>query len=185
MVNKIACITFAAELINGRERSRSLLFLPYMSAAPVLNNIEILVNKFLENEPGYFLVEIKIKPTDNVKLFIDGDNGISVEKCVQFNRQLYKIIEEAGLFTPGEFSLEVSSPGIDKPLKSQRQYLKNAGRDVEVVFNDGSVKSGKLLQVSTEDIILEETTGKGKKAVTTQLVIPFSNIKTTTVQIKF
>lgn len=185
MVNKIESITFAAELINGRERSRSLLFLPNMSATPVLNNIELLVNNFLGQEPGYFLVEIKIKPTNNVKVFIDGDNGMSVEKCVQFNRQLYKLIEEAGFFTPGDFSLEVSSPGIDKPLKLQRQYLKNAGREVEVVFNDGSVKTGKLLQVSANDIILEETTGKGKKAVTTQLVIPFSNIKTTTVQIKF
>jgi ribosome maturation factor RimP len=156
-----------------------------MSATPVLNNIETLVNNFLENEPGYFLVEIKIKPTNNIKVFIDGDNGIAVEKCVLFNRQLYKLIEAANFFTPGEFSLEVSSPGIDKPLKLQRQYLKNIGRDVEVLFNDDSKKTGTLLQVSDEDIILEETTGKGKKAVTTQLVIPFSNIKTTTVQIKF
>ena len=156
-----------------------------MSATPVLNNIETLVNNFLENEPGYFLVEIKIKPTNNIKVFIDGDNGIAVEKCVLFNRQLYKLIEAANFFTTGEFSLEVSSPGLDKPLKLQRQYLKNIGRDVEVLFNDDSKKTGTLLQVSDEDIILEETTGKGKKAVTTQLVIPFSNIKTTTVQIKF
>jgi len=156
-----------------------------MSATPVLNNIETLVNNFLENEPGYFLVEIKIKPTNNIKVFIDGDNGIAVEKCVLFNRQLYKLIEAANFFTTEEFSLEVSSPGLDKPLKLQRQYLKNIGRDVEVLFNDDSKKTGTLLQVSDEDIILEETTGKGKKAVTTQLVIPFSNIKTTTVQIKF
>ena len=163
LVNKTDCITFAAELINGRERTRSLLFLSYMSATPVLNNIEIIINNFLEGEPGYFLVEIKIKPTDNIKVFIDGDEGIAVEKCVKFNRQLYKLIEAANLFTPGEFSLEVSSPGLDKPLRLQRQYLKNIGREVEVLFNDGSVKTGKLLQVSNEDIILEETTGKGKK----------------------
>lgn len=185
MAIKLASLTFAPELFNRRERSRSLLFLPNMSSAPVLSNIEVLVNKFLEHEPGYFLVELKIKPTDNIKLFIDGDAGISVEKCVQFNRQLYKLIEEAGFFTPGEFSLEVSSPGIDKPLQMHRQYTKNIGRDVEVVFNDGSVRTGRLLQASTDDIIIEETTGKGKKAVTTQLVIPFSNIKSTTVQIKF
>ena len=156
-----------------------------MSATPVLNNIETLVNNFLENEPDYFLVEIRIKPTNNIKVFIDGDNGVPVEKCVLFNRQLYKLIEAENFFTPGDFSLEVSSPGIDKPLKMQRQYLKNIGRTVEVLFNDDSKKTGTLLQVSDEDIILEETTGKGKKAVTTQLVIPFSNIKTTTVQIKF
>ena len=156
-----------------------------MQTDSVLNNVGQLVNQFLESEPGYFLVEVKIKATNNIKVFIDGDKGISIEKCVQFNRQLYKIIENSGLFSPGNFSLEVSSPGVDKPLKLQRQYLKNTGRNVEVLFNDGSVKSGRLLQVSNEDIILEETVGKGKKAETRQLVIPFSNIKTTTVQIEF
>ena len=156
-----------------------------MHADPVVNNIEDLVNKFLENEPGYFLVEIKIKATNNIKVFIDGDKGISIEKCVQFNRQLYKIIESNNFFPPGSFSLEVSSPGIDKPLKLQRQYLKNTGRNIEILFNDGSVKTGRLIQVSNDDIIVEETTGKGKKTETRQLVIPFSNIKTTTVQIEF
>ena len=156
-----------------------------MQTDSVLNNVGQLVNQFLESEPGYFLVEVKVKATNNIKVFIDGDKGISIEKCVQFNRQLYKIIENSGLFSPGNFSLEVSSPGVDKPLKLQRQYLKNTGRNVEVLFNDGSVKSGRLLQVSNEDIILEETVGKGKKAETRQLVIPFSNIKTTIVQIEF
>ena len=156
-----------------------------MSSQPVLENIETMVNKFLENEPGYFLVEVKIKPTNNVKVFIDGDKGISIEKCVQFNRQLYKLMEAEHLFPPGDFSLEVSSPGVDKPLRLQRQYLKNIGRNIEIIFNDGAVKAGRLLHVSNEDIMLEETTGKGKKTETKQLVIPFSNIKTTTVQIEF
>jgi len=147
--------------------------------------VERMVEGLLADDPQYFLVEVKVKATNNIKVFIDGDKGISIEKCVQFNRQLYKIIENSGLFSPGNFSLEVSSPGVDKPLKLQRQYLKNTGRNVEVLFNDGSVKSGRLLQVSNEDIILEETVGKGKKAETRQLVIPFSNIKTTIVQIEF
>ncbi len=156
-----------------------------MSSQSVLENIEAIANKFLENEPDYFLVEAKVKPTNNVKVFLDGDKGISIEKCVKFNRQLYKIIEDAHIFPAGDFSLEVSSPGLDKPLKLQRQYLKNTGRNIEITFNDDTVKTGRLLQVSNEDIIVEETTGKGKKAETKQLIIPFSNIKTTTVQIEF
>lgn len=156
-----------------------------MSTDSIVTSIENLVNRFLENEPGYFLVEVKVKATNNIKMFIDGDNGISIEKCVQFNRQLYKIIESNNFFPPGSFSLEVSSPGIDKPLKLQRQYQKNIGRNIEILFNDDTSKTGRLLQVSNDDIIIEETKGKGKKAETTQLVIPFSNIKTTTVQIQF
>lgn len=156
-----------------------------MSAEIILQKTGQLVAQLLSLEPEYFLIEIKVKPTKNIKVYIDGDKGISIEKCVYFNRLLYKKIDEAGLFPQGDFSLEVSSPGVDKPLKLNRQYLKNTGRNVEVTFIDGSKKEGKLLQATNEDIILEQINGKGKKAETQQLVIPFSNIKTTTVQIQF
>ena len=156
-----------------------------MATDSIIQEIEKYVDRVLEAEPEYFRVNVKIKPTNNIKVFIDGDNGVTIEKCVRFNRSLYKIIEESALFPDGDFSLEVSSPGVDEPLKMQRQYTKNIGRFVEVLFNDDSKKEGKLLQVAEADIIIEQVSGKGKKAVTTQIVIPFNNIKTTTVQIKF
>jgi len=156
-----------------------------MSNEAALQQIEPLVNEVLAAEPAYFCVSLRIKPTNNIKLFLDGDSGITIEKCVQFNRKLYKLIEDAGLFPAGDFSLEVSSPGLDEPLKMHRQYAKNTGRDVEVVFMDDTKKEGKLIAVTEADILLEHTEGKGKKTVTQQLLIPFSNIKSTTVQIKF
>ena len=151
----------------------------------ILQKTEQLITEILSPDPEFFLVEVKLKPTNNIKVYIDGDKGISIEKCVYFNRHLYKKIEDAHLFPAGDFSLEVSSPGVDKPLKLHRQYIKNIGRNVEVAFTDGSTKQGKLLQATHNDIILEQVNGKGKKAETQQLVIPFSNIKTTTVQIQF
>lgn len=156
-----------------------------MSAETQIQQIEQMVNTLLLEEKEYFLVSIRIKPTNNVKVFMDGDKGLPIEKCVYFNRKLYKLIEESALYQEGDFSLEVSSPGIDEPLKMYRQYQKNIGRDVEVVFKDDTAKEGKLLEVAEADIIIEHTEGKGKKAVTQQLIIPFDNIKTTTVQIKF
>ncbi len=89
------------------------------------------------------------------------------------------------MFSDGNFSLEISSPGVDQPLTLLRQYVKNKGRNVEVTFNDGTQKEGKLLEVTETDIIIEQVTGKGKKAETKQFVIPFENIKTTTVQVQF
>ncbi len=156
-----------------------------MSNETAIQAIERLLEQVLAEETAYFPVSVRIKPTNNIKVFIDGDNGITIEKCVRFNRALYKLIEEAGMYPSGDFSLEVSSPGIDEPLKMQRQYNKNIGRDVEVVFLDGTAKEGKLLAVSEADILIEHKEGKGKKAETHQLVIPFSNIKSTIVQIKF
>ena len=60
-------------------------------------------------EKDLFLVEIRIKPTNNVKIYIDGDQGVSVEKLVSYNRKLYRQLEEEGVFPDGDFSLELSS----------------------------------------------------------------------------
>lgn len=178
-------LTFASEMKQKKGTDTVPFCFIHMSAEAQIQQIEVLVHEMLQAEPEYFCVSIRIKPTHNIKVYIDGDNGLSIERCVQFNRKLYKMIEEKGWYPEGEFSLEVSSPGVDEPLKNQRQYKKNIGRLVEIVFADGTKKEGKLIAVAESDIIIEQVTGKGKKAVTQQLVIPFLNIKTTTVQVKF
>jgi len=163
---------------------RSLLLFGMANEAEI-QTLEKFSGDILAEEPEYFLVSLRIKPTANVKVFIDGDKGIAIDKCVRFNRKLYKLIEESGMYPEGEFSLELSSPGLDEPLKMHRQYVKNIGRDIEISFTDDTKKEGKLLSVTEADLIIEHTEGKGKKAVTQQLVVPFENIKSTIVQIKF
>lgn len=165
--------------------SRSLLVYTYMATDTQIEQIIQWVQEVLAAEPTYFLVNIRIKPTNNVKLYFDGDEGITIEKCIQLNRKIYKLIEESGIYPEGDFSLEVSSPGIDEPLLLPRQYIKNKGREVEIVFTDGTKQVGSLLEVSEKDLLLQTTTGKGKKAITQQVLVSFDNIKTTTVQIKF
>lgn len=176
-------------ICSGKRISEGNGIVPFcfigMATETQIQQIEQWVNRLLETETDYFCVSIRIKPANNIELFLEGDKGLPIEKCVSFNRKLYKLIEENGMFPEGDFSLEVSSPGIEEPLKLHRQYVKNIGRNIEVTFNDGSKKEGKLVAVAETDIILELTEGKGKKAVTQQLVIPFNNIKSTTVQIKF
>jgi len=143
------------------------------------------IEELLATDSSYFLVEVSIKPINIIKIFIDGDQGVSINKCVQLNRALYKKIEEAAWFSLGDFSLEVSSPGIDKPLAILRQYHKNIGRQVEVVQNDGSILLGLLTTVTDDNIILQIQEGKGKKAIQKEISISFNNIKTTIVQIQF
>ena len=139
----------------------------------------------IEDEPGIFLVEIRIKPTNNVKVFLDADTGMSLDKLIHYNRKLYRDLEESVFFPGNDFSLEVSSPGLDEPLKLHRQYLKNVGRAVEVIRLDGVKNEGKLITVSDNDIVVEEERGKGKKKELVQHIVPFSAIKATRVQIKF
>lgn len=144
-----------------------------------------MVAILLADEPGYFLVEVKINPTNNIKVFLDADSGVSIDKCVKYNRALYKQIEESGMFPGNDFSLEVSSPGLDEPLKLKRQYNKNTGRNVEVILQDGSKIEGKLTGVSDADIQVEEIKGKNKKKEVIEHTIRIDNIKTTKIQIQF
>lgn len=178
-------LTFASEKDDRRERGRSLLLLYPMNIESQIQSIEEKVTALISAEPELFLVEIKIKPTNNIKIYIDGNQGVSVEKLVQFNRKLYKQLEEEAIFPDGDFSLELSSPGLDEPLKLHRQYLKNIGRFVEVLTKDGTKREGKLLSVSDTNIELEETKGKGKKMEIVNHAISFDDIKTTKIQIKF
>jgi ribosome maturation factor RimP len=157
-----------------------------------IESIRGMIEEILREEPLYFLVDLRIKPTDNVKVFLDGDSGITIEKCVQVNRKLYKKLEEAAFFPAGDFSLEVSSAGLDEPLKSLRQYKKNIGRQVEVLLQDGSQKIGKLMEVNEESIVMEITEGghsngklPSRKKEISSLSVLFNNIKSTKIQIVF
>lgn len=170
--------------MEGNE-DRSLLLLYTMSTEPQIQALEHKVEALISTEPELFLVEVKIRPTNNIKVFIDGDQGVSIEKLVSYNRKLYKEIEEDNMFPNGDFSLEVSSPGLDEPLKLYRQYTKNIGRFVEVTDKDGNKKEGKLISATEQEITVEEQKGKGKKLEIVQHSIPFENIKMTKIQIKF
>lgn len=156
-----------------------------MQAETTIQAIEKKVNSLLEPHPTHFLVEVRIKPTNNVKVFIDGDEGVILSDLIQYNRKLYKDLEESALFPGGDFSLEVSSPGLDEPLKLFRQYKKNIGRYVDVTLNDASKVEGKLMSTTENGIVVETETGKGKKKEVKQETIEMDRIKSTKIQIKF
>ena len=156
-----------------------------MDQISLITNLQERAATLIGAEKDLFVVEVRIKPTNNIKIYIDGDQGVSVDKLVSYNRKLYRQLEEEGLFPNGDFSLELSSPGLDEPLKLHRQYVKNIGRPVEVTLVDGAKKEGVLQVVGDTQIELTDTQGKGKKMETHTHVIAFSEIKATKIQIKF
>lgn len=156
-----------------------------MQTETIIEQIEQKINVLLQGQSTHFLVEVRIKPTNNIKVFIDADEGIMLSTLIAYNRKLYKELEENSLFPDGNFSLEVSSPGLDEPLKKQRQYKKNVGRYVHITKNDGTVVEGKLVEVTEESVAVESETGKGKKKELKQETVPFTDIKTTKIQVKF
>ena len=156
-----------------------------MNNDTIISVLEKAITEAISADPGTFLVEVRIRPTNNIKVFLDADEGLTIEKCVSLNRRLYKRIEEEGFYPEGDFSLEVSSPGLDEPLKMHRQYRKNIGRRVEVITTGAEVFGGVLKEVGEEGIVLSEERGKARKKEVVEHTIPFANIKTTKIQVVF
>lgn len=150
-----------------------------------LEQIELFVKKLIEDNSEIFLVEVKSTPGNKITVLLDSDKGITIEHCTKINRALYKFIEESEFFPDGNFSLEVSSPGVDRPLQLLRQYKKNIGRSLEVTLLDGTHLEGKLTEVNDDHIILEQQIGKGKKMTMNTVTILVNQIKHAYVLITF
>lgn len=156
-----------------------------MNIESQIEAIEQKVRTLISADPESFLVEVKIRPGNNIKVFIDADKGVSIDKLAQYNRNLYKQIEESDLFPNGDFSLEISSPGLDEPLKLHRQYIKNIGRYIDVLLKSGIKIEGKLTGVNENEIVVEEERVNKKQRTLVQHTILYDDIKTTKIQIKF
>jgi ribosome maturation factor RimP len=157
-----------------------------MEKEAIKTTITGLAEKELAQRPDYFLVQVKITPSAQVKVFVDADGGAAIDQLAAINRALYRKIDEAALFgTEGNFSLEVSSPGLDEPLHSYRQYRKNIGRRVAVGLLDETSQEGTLLEVTEEGIVLEQVSGSKKVREIKQTRILFNQIKYTKVCVVF
>ena len=148
----------------------------------IIEKIRQLAEPLLEGT-DMFIINIKIKPINNIKLYIDADEGLSIKKSAEINRKLYHLIEAEQIFPDGDFSLEVSSPGVDEPLTQERQYRKNIGRTVLVTPVEGADVLGVLKEVTEEKLVLEVKVPKKKE--TTMVEMPLSDIKKTVVHIIF
>ena len=145
-----------------------------------------LINDKLE-EDGYYLVSAEVKPSNSIVVFIDGENGVPIEYCVKISR----LIENSFDRDVEDFSLEVSSAGIGQPFKVIRQYLKNVGKEIEVMTNDKVKIVGILTEASESGFQVKEEKmvkleGKRKKEL--QIIVHqfnFEDIKSVKELIKF
>lgn len=149
--------------------------------------IEELLRKKLE-EPEFedcFLVDIEHNGNKKVAVFLDSDTGITFDTCRLISRYLEEYLDEEG-WLGEKYILEVSSPGIDRPLRFKRQYRKNIGRVLKVQLTDGSQRKGTLLEVGDHHILLEAQKKKKKKtAEVVEVEIPFDQIESSVVQVLF
>lgn len=99
-----------------------------------------------------FIIDIKVHPNKQIKVFIDSFNGIFINQCAEISR----ILDNNFMDEIREYDLEVSSPGLDEPLKLKEQYQKNQNREIELLLFNGVKKEALLVKVNKDGIEVEE-----------------------------
>jgi ribosome maturation factor RimP len=150
-------------------------------------HISSLTEAFLADEPAVFLVDVLLggsAKNRKVQVLIDGDQGVTIEQCAALSRHLSATLDEQEVFSDA-WNLEVSSPGVDMPLRWPRQYAKHIGRRLQIVGADDKELIGRLEEVSETGIRLLAEKKEKKKVLTEEITVPFENIKKTIVLVSF
>ena len=149
--------------------------------------VKNLVNEALLENSELFLIDLSFLPDNKIYVEVDGDKGVSLKECIRISRAVEHNLDRE----EEDFSLEVTSPDVAKPLKVQRQYIKNIGRILQVKHQNGTKYEGALKEVTDEHIVLEwkarepKPVGKGKITVIKTADILFEDIVEAKVKIIF
>jgi len=138
-------------------------------------------------DTDYFIVDILISSTNQIRVEIDGDKGVKIADCVQISRHIEGSLDREET----DFELTVSSAGMDQPFKILRQYQRYLGREVELKTTEGVKMKGLLKSADEEKVVLEiakkeKIEGKKKKQlIIEEVTIPMEEVKETKVVISF
>jgi ribosome maturation factor RimP len=122
----------------------------------IIAQIESLALTIAEQE-GLTLVDVVFRGKHNnhvLEVFVDSETGVTTEKCASVSRQLSRELDLAEI-VQGRYTLVVSSPGVERPLKLPMQYRKNIGRKMELIVQDGTLTKkiiGKLVNCTEAEI---------------------------------
>ena len=126
-----------------------------------------ILTEILENYKSLFLIELLFGKNNDVKVFLDGDYGVTLKDCSSINSEIKKKLNQDEI----NFSVEIGSCGVDSPLKSVRQFKKNVSRKIEITDLNDRRYSGVLTKVSNSCFEINwkerqlKKKGKGKVTV--------------------
>ncbi|WP_114491211.1 ribosome assembly cofactor RimP [Candidatus Ulvibacter alkanivorans] len=146
-----------------------------------------LLEQALADNPSLFLIDVRISENNQIRVIIDGDNGVTVEDCIAVSRAIEHNLDRE----TEDFSLEVMSAGVSEPLTLPRQYKKNVGRKLKVKTEAGETIEGELTQSDEDTVTLQwkarepKPVGKGKVTVQKEAVLPYKEIVEAKVMITF
>lgn len=119
-----------------------------------------IVERYVEDK-SLFLLDIRMKPGNKIIVIVDGDQGVTVEDCIQLHRHIESQLDR----NVEDYDLTVSSAGMEMPLSKRRQFQKNVGRKMKLVFEDGKNIEGQLKAMSEDGIEFEYSEFEGEKKI--------------------
>ena len=136
------------------------------------------------SDQGFYLEDVHVATPGNhriVTCIVDGDVSLNLDQVTSVSRVISELLDEAAFMGETPFTLEVTSPGVDRPLTQPRHFTKNVDRLLKIIKLDGSEVTGRILSNTDQDVTL---TVLIKKESTKQTVL-LSDIKRAVVEIEF
>ncbi len=135
-------------------------------------------------QAGFFLEDINVVSPGNhriVTVILDGESALNLDQVTVASKLVSELVDEAPFMGESPFTLEVTSPGIDRPLTLPRHFAKNVTRLLKVTKTDGTLATGRITSNTDLDVTLTVTEKKDVKEIT----IPLADIKRAVVEIEF
>lgn len=136
------------------------------------------------SQAGYFLEDINIVTPGQhriVTVIVDGESALNLDQVTVASKLVSELLDEATFMGETPFTLEVTSPGIDRPLTLPRHFAKNVTRLLKVVKTDGEVVTGRITSNTETEVSLTVA----EKKTTKDVVVALADIKRATVEIEF
>lgn len=141
-----------------------------------------------ELDNGLFIVDISVSARNDISVELDKHDGsVSVQDCISVSRNIEHNLDRE----QGDFSLNVSSAGLDRGLRVFDQYRKNVGRNIKLILNAGGKFEGELKEATKDEVVIrttrnERVEGKKKKErIIEDIKVPMADIKEAKIVISF
>ena len=115
---------------------------------------------------GYDLEAVEVTPAGRRRLLrvaVDKDGGVTMDEIAEATKQVSALLDSSDAMGEQPYTLEVTSPGVDRPLTLPRHWRRNSGRLVKVDLQDGGSLTGRILGCGEDDAEVE--TDEGRRTV--------------------
>jgi ribosome maturation factor RimP len=141
--------------------------------------IKLAEERIADLDRGLFIVDVSISTSNVIHIELDKEQGgVAIEDCISVSRNVEHNLDREKC----DFELNVSSAGMDRPLRHEKQFIKNTGRPVAIIKKDGGLLEGTLQAFSESSFVLSiEKKIKNEKnksvLVVEEMTIPRTDIK--------